>query len=252
MDRMKFTTIAHADHALCSPISDAKLDRVIELLDLPPDARVLDAGCGKGELLIRVVERWNARGVGVDPNGAFLGEARRRAEERSLPAGEAARQIEWRQAEMSDVAFAPATLDAAICVGATHAFGDYAATLRALRDLVRPGGVALVGEGFWRRIPKPEYLTALGASADEFREHAGNVAEGAAAGLVPLYAAVSSDDEWDHYEGLYARAVERYVHAHPEDPDAGAMRERIRAWRHAYLKWGRETLGFALYLFLKP
>jgi ubiquinone/menaquinone biosynthesis C-methylase UbiE len=244
---MKFTTIAHADHALCSPISEAKLDRVIELLDLPPDARVLDAGCGKGELLIRVVKRWNARGIGVDPNGEFLAAARHRAG--ALVAG---REIEWREAEMSDVAFGAGTLDAAMCVGATHAFGDYSATLRGLRDLVRPGGVVLVGEGFWRRVPKPEYLTALGSSADEFREHASNIAEGTAAALVPLYAAVSSDDEWDHYEGLYARAVERYVHAHPEDPDAGAMRERIRAWRHAYLKWGRETLGFALYLFLKP
>ena len=247
MDQMKFTTIAHADHALCSPISDVKLERVIELLDLPPDARVLDVGCGKGELLIRVVKRWKARGIGVDPNGEFLAEARRRAN-----AGVAEREIEWRHAEMSAVTLERHAFDAAMCVGATHAFGDFAATLRALRDLVRPGGVVLVGEGFWRRVPKPEYLTALGAGADEFRDHSGNVAEGAAAALVPLSAAVSSDDEWDHYEGLYARAVERYVHAHPEDPDAGAMRERIRAWRHAYLKWGRETLGFALYLFLKP
>ena len=247
MDREKFTTIAHGDHRLCSPVFDDKLDRVVGLLDLPAGARVLDVGCGKGDLLIRIVQRWNARGVGIDPNPTFLDAAQRTALAR-VPGGD----FEWLEVEMSAALFPPATFDAATCLGATHAFGDLAGTLRGLRDLVKPGGAVMVGEGFWRQRPAPEYLAAFGASADEFKDHIGNVAEGIATGLVPLYATVSTDDEWDHYEGLYARAVERYVHAHPDDPDAPAMRERIRAWRHTYLKWGRETLGFGVYLFLRP
>ena len=30
------------------------------------------------------------------------------------------------------------------------------------------------------------------------------------------------------------------------------MLERIRRWRDAYLRWGRDTLGFAVYLFSRP
>ena len=30
------------------------------------------------------------------------------------------------------------------------------------------------------------------------------------------------------------------------------MLERIRKWRDAYLRWGRDTLGFAVYLFYRP
>jgi len=38
----------------------------------------------------------------------------------------------------------------------------------------------------------------------------------------------------------------------PEDPDVPAMLERIRRWRDGYLHWGRETLGFGVYLFHRP
>ncbi|MCC6194158.1 MAG: class I SAM-dependent methyltransferase, partial [Burkholderiales bacterium] len=37
-----------------------------------------------------------------------------------------------------------------------------------------------------------------------------------------------------------------------EDPDVPAMLERIRKWRDGYLRWGRDTLGFAVYLFYRP
>jgi hypothetical protein len=35
----------------------------------------------------------------------------------------------------------------------------------------------------------------------------------------------------------------------------GALAEKLaqsRAWRDGYLRWGRETMGFGFYLFLKP
>ena len=38
----------------------------------------------------------------------------------------------------------------------------------------------------------------------------------------------------------------------PTIPDVPAMLERIRRWRDAYLRWGRDTLGFAVYLFYRP
>jgi hypothetical protein len=117
---------------------------------------------------------------------------------------------------------------------------------------VRPGGHILVGQGYWRQPPSQAYLDFLGASPDDYATHADTFRKGAEAGLRPLYAAVSNQDEWDHYEGLYARAVERYIHANPTDRDRTALRTRIAQWREGYLTWGRETLGFGWYLFLRP
>jgi hypothetical protein len=36
------------------------------------------------------------------------------------------------------------------------------------------------------------------------------------------------------------------------DPDVAAVLERSRRWRDAYLRWGRDSLGFAVYLFYRP
>jgi hypothetical protein len=137
-------------------------------------------------------------------------------------------------------------------VGATHAYGSYRGALNALQRAVVPGGRILLGEGYWKREPDPGYLAVLGAKPTDYTDHAGNVSAGIDAGLISLYSCASSDDEWDHYEGLYARAIERHAIAHPDDPDCAEMLTRIRTWRGAYLRWGRDTLGFGLYLFTKP
>ena len=56
----KFTTIAHKNHLYCSPISKEKVDRILEVLNLPPDSSVIDIGCGKAEILLRLVELYQA------------------------------------------------------------------------------------------------------------------------------------------------------------------------------------------------
>jgi hypothetical protein len=67
-----------------------------------------------------------------------------------------------------------------------------------------------------------------------------------------LHAFVASPDEWDEYEWKYSRSIERYALEQPQDPDVPAMLERIRRWRDGYLRWGRDTLGFGVYLFHRP
>jgi hypothetical protein len=67
-----------------------------------------------------------------------------------------------------------------------------------------------------------------------------------------LYSCVSKADEWDHYEGLFCRGVERFARNHPQGPDAPAFRERIRSFRECYRRWSRDTMDFGFYLFSKP
>ncbi|HEX4205805.1 MAG TPA: hypothetical protein VHZ51_16720 [Ktedonobacteraceae bacterium] len=47
------------------------------------------------------------------------------------------------------------------------------------------------------------------------------------------------------------RNIEHYAREMPEDPAVPGLLERIRSWRDLYLRWGRDTLGFGLYLFQK-
>ena len=246
MDPSKFTNIAHRDHLFCSPLSAAKVDALIDLLELPVGADVLDVGCGKGEVLLRVMACYGATGTGLDLSESWLTEARARAEARVLP------QPPTFLLQDANTYVPPEPVDLAVCIGSSHAYGGYRDTLRALRQVIKPGGLLLIGEGYWKQDPAPEYLALLEASADELTDHAGNVAVAVEEKLTPLCASVSSDDDWDCYEGLYALSVERYATRHPDDPDVSAMLGRIRPWRDGYLRWGRDTLGFALYLFQKP
>ncbi|HBJ86111.1 MAG TPA: methyltransferase type 11 [Verrucomicrobiales bacterium] len=247
MNRLRFSTIAHRDHVFCSPLSSAKADQLVDLLDLPKSGRVLDVGCGKADLLLRVMARYGVARVGVDPNGELVRAARASAEARGISGF-----VELHEARVADVALEPESFDVALCIGSTHAYGKFDQALTALSHLVRPGGQVLIADGYWKREPAAEYLAFLGAGLTDYCKHQGNESAGIAAGLVPLYSCVSNDDEWDHYEGLYCLSMERFVRDHPQDPDAGPFQERIRAWRDAYRRWGRDTLGFGYYLFCKP
>lgn len=246
MDRVRFSIIAHADHAFCSPISPEAFDGLIALAAPVPAARALDVGCGKGEALVRVAEAHGTAGLGVDPNETFIADARRRAADR------APGRVEFRATTLEAAGLAPDAFDTGLCIGSTHAFGDLRRTLRGLAALVRPGGHVLVGEGFWKQPPGAEYLALLGGTEDEFTDHAGNLATVRAEGLEPVASHESTLDEWDDYEGRYAANVERHAAAHPDDPDRDAMLERIRRWHDGYRRWGRETLGFGLYLMRRP
>lgn len=253
--RRRFSTIAHADHLFMSPLAEEKVERVLAAMRPGAGHRVVDIGCGSGEMLIRLIEMsargastgdLAADGLGIDRNEAVIEIARRRARERSSRVAETC--IEWRVGDASPLAHAGQSFDAAMCIGASGALGGFRSALGALRRIVRHGGCIVIGEGFWRKPPHPEYLAALGASVDDMLSHGGNVEAAVASGWTPIYAVVSSDDEWDHYEGLYIGAMERWLAANSADPDHAVFADRIRGWRTAYLRWGRATLGFGVYV----
>jgi SAM-dependent methyltransferase len=247
MDRWKYFDITHRDHIVCNPLSVAKLEELVGLLALPAGARVLDIACGKGELLLRLVERFGAQGVGVDRSPYAVRDARALAAT-WVPEAD----LTFQEGDGAECAAAPRSVDLAMCVGASWVFGGHRGTLRALARWARPGGQVLVGEPYWRQIPEPAYLAASGLDTESFATHADNVAVGLEEGLTPLYTLVSNEDDWDRYEALQWRAAERYALAHPEDPDVPELLATVRHARDTYLRWGRTTLGWALYLFIAP
>jgi SAM-dependent methyltransferase len=251
MDTWRYYAITHADHVVLNPTSTARLDELLNLLDLPPAARVLDIGCGTAEWLVRIAARPGAgittRAVGIDRSPQFVARARENVARR-VPAAD----ITLLEMDGADCDPEPGSFDLACCLGASWVFGGHRGTLQALSRAVRPGGQVLVGEPFWRSEPVPEYLAWSGMDRDGFATHAGNVAIGEAEGLVPLLALVSSAEDWDRYETLQWRAAARHAARHPDDPDVPDLLERVAHARHEYLTWGRETLGWALYVFGRP
>lgn len=242
MDIWKYFDITHRDHVVCNPISVEKVDELVRLFDLPAGARVLDIACGKAEILVRTAEQYGCTGIGVDISPFAVRDARARADQR-VPG-----KLEFVEQDGAAFESEAGSFDLAMCVGASWTFGGHAATTAALARLVRPGGLVVAGEPFWRQEPPPEYLAASGMGRDAFGSHAGNVAAGVEQGLTPLYAVASSDDDWDRYQGLTWRAAERWAAANPGDPDREAVLARVRAARDTYLRWERELFGWAIYV----
>ena len=247
MNPYKFSAIAHRDHDFCNPISAAKIGRILELLPLDTEAHALDLGCGRGELALRLIERFGCRLTAIDLSAPMLEAARGRAARCG-----ALDRLRLVEAEIAEFRPEPESFDLTAMLGGRGIPGGITGFCERLASWTQRGGYVLIGEGYWQKVPSAEYLAHLEATVDEFRDHRRNVEAGVDAGLVPLHASVASADEWDEYEWKYSASIERYAIEQAEDPDVPAMLARIRRWRDGYLRWGRDTLGFGLYLFHRP
>ena len=229
MSRADESRIAHGELDLLNPLGEERLDEVIELLELPAGARVVEVGCGKGELLARLARRYDVHALGVDLSAEYIEEAGRRA-----PAG-----VRFEQRDMNALDLPDESFDLAV----SHAagWGDVRVTLEHLARLVRPGGQVLLGEGYWRADPSKEYLAALGADRDELRTYGGMIELAEELGLVPLYAATASEQDWERYEWTLILNAER-----------AGLDDYARGNRDRYAKLGgRDMLGFGLWLFAR-
>jgi len=249
MDIWKFYDITHRHHTICNPTSREKLERLVEMLRLPTDASVIDIASGKGEFLIRLAETYAVTGLGIDISPFCVRDARAKLEARAPEA-----RVEF--SEMDGAAFVPdrpRSFALASCIGASWVFGGHGGTLEALKGLVAPDGWVVAGEPFWQREPAEEYLKALGMERTSFATHAENAAAGEERGLELTHTLVSSRDDWDRYEGLQWHAAAEYARTEPDDPDLPELSERVAKDKRAYLKWGRDTVGWAIYVFrLRP
>jgi len=247
MDIWKYYAVTHADHLVCNPTSETKIDELVNLLPLQSGARVLDIACGKAEILIRIVDSHGASGVGVDISPYETDVARQRVAEHRLED-----RVKIVQMGGADYDAAAGSFDMTLCIGATWVWDGYLGTIEALKKIVNPGGLIAIGEPFKMREPSAEYENADPGLVANLVTHAENVAIAVNAGLTPLYAIASNQDDWDRYEGLQWRAGEAYAIENPDDPDLPELLERIRENRTVYLRHARDTLNWAIYLFRAP
>jgi len=137
MDIRKYYSVTHRYHIVCNPMSIAKLDELIELLELTPGSTVLDIACGKGELLTRLAERYVISGVGVDISPYCVADTGQKLQDR-VPGT----QIELLNMDGADYT-TDRPFDLAMCVGASWVYKGYRGTLHAVKSMTRPPGLVL-------------------------------------------------------------------------------------------------------------
>ncbi|MEM2101931.1 MAG: class I SAM-dependent methyltransferase [Candidatus Bathyarchaeia archaeon] len=249
MDTWKYYSIREKLHVYCNPLNKERFEILLHLLRLRPNSTVLDIACGKGEFLIRLAELYRITGVGVDISPYFTQEAQEKAKKRVPNAPLAFIQVDAKNYQPpTDVLF-----DLTSCMGATWIWNGYKGTLEALKAMTKHGGAIIIGEPYWLKPPDPEYLKADNMKREDFAEsHYDNVKIGESLGLTCVYTLVSSQQDWDHYETLTWMAITQYAQENPQDPDTPEILNRHKHEKEVYLRWGRDTMGWALYVFRKP
>jgi 2-polyprenyl-3-methyl-5-hydroxy-6-metoxy-1,4-benzoquinol methylase len=106
-----------------------------EFMGLLPDVagkRVLDLGCGVGQLAFYLAETGAAEVIGVDVSEKMLELAR---SERGHP------RVTYERAAIEDVAFAPERFELVVSSLAFHYVKDYRGLVRRVAEWLTPGGV---------------------------------------------------------------------------------------------------------------
>jgi len=240
----RYFVVAESSHELQNPTSKEKVVLLGQRLELGPESRVLDIASGRGGPALLLAETFgcSVRGVEISPDFHAV------AVERAAAAGLADR-VTFELGDGADAAHEPGGYDAALCLGASFVYGSLADTVEALAPTVRPGGHVVVGEPYWRRLPLPDDYDAR---QDLWTTLEGTVAIFETSGLPVVSVIASSEDDWDRYETLHWKAVERWLADNADDPDAVDIRVRHEQHKRTYLRHERELLGWAIFVGWKP
>jgi SAM-dependent methyltransferase len=233
-----YFAVAERDHEIQDPTRTEKIRDLGRLLRLGPDSRVLDVACGKAGPALVLAAEFGCSILGVERAPEFVVAGRDR-----IAAAHLAERIEIVEGDARAFPLEPESWDAALCLGASFVYDDLEGTLAALAPAVRSGGFVAVGEPYWREWPLPtevedEGWVTLPETVGRFE----------AAGLPLVGMIAASEDDWDRYESYHWRALEEWLAANPDDPDAPQIRERHEQSRDHYLRFQRRLLGWAIFV----
>lgn len=119
-------------------------DKYVNRLAFPPNARVLEIGCGTGAMLRRLARRQDfaGLGVGVDHSPHFIEAARRFAAAEGL--GE---RFRFQVGDAHALDFPPSSFDAVIAHTVISHVTDPVMVLGEMASVVRPGGAVVIFDG---------------------------------------------------------------------------------------------------------
>ncbi len=243
MDIPRIFTIAEREHRIHNPFTAEKLAVLGAALRMAPGTRMLDLGSGSGEMLCSWARDHGIVGTGVDKSQTFTEQARRRAEELGV-----ADRVEFVHDDAAGhVADAP--VGVAACVGATWIGGGVAGTVALLARSLLPGGIVLVGEPYWRRVPPSDDVArgCLAGSVSDFLELPELLASFRALGYDPVEMVLAGQDDWDRYEAAKWLTMRRWLDANPTDELAGDVRALLDSEPERYARYTREHLGWGVF-----
>ncbi len=243
MDIPRIFTITESAHRIHNPFTPEKFATLGAALRLAPDTRILDLGSGSGEMLCTWARDYGLQGMGIDMSPLFTEQAKRRAAE--LGVSDRVRFVH------DDAAgyVADEKVGVAACVGATWIAGGVAGTIQLLAQSLSAGGIVLIGEPYWRRLPETEEVAkgCLANSVSDFLELPELLASYDRLGYDVVEMVLANQDGWDRYEAAKWLTMRRWLEANPADELAAEVRAMLTSEPKRYAAYTREYLGWGVF-----
>ena len=211
-------------------------------LRLEQGARVLDLGSGSGEMLCTWARDHGVIGTGIDMSQLFTEQAKLRAEELGV-----AHQVTFIHGDAAGYV-SDEKVGVAACLGATWIAGGVVGTIELLAQSLRPGGIILIGEPFWRQFPTE--AIAKGCLANDISDFLGLpelLASFRNLGYDVVEMVLADQDSWDRYEAAKWLTMRRWLEANPDDVLAKEVRAQLTSEPARYAAYTREYLGWGVF-----
>ena len=247
MDIPRIFSITESNHRIHNPFSPEKYATLGASLRLRPGQRVLDLASGSGEMLCTWSRDHGIGGTGIDMSRLFHEQAVRRAEE--LGVSDRVRFLHGDAAGF----VSEEKVDIAGCIGASWIGGGVAGTLELLEKSLLPGGILLIGEPYWRRVPATEDIArkCLAGSIADFQELPELVSSFGDLGFDLVEMVLADQDGWDRYEAAKWLTMRRWLASHPDDEMAGEVREQLSNEPKRHVAYTREHLGWGVFALMR-
>lgn len=247
MDIPRIFTISESEHRIHNPFTPEKYATLGRVLRMTPGARILDLGSGSGEMLCTWARDHAITGIGIDMSPLFTEQAIRRAEELGVS--------EHVHFEHNDAAgyVAADKCDIAACIGATWIGGGVAGTLELLEQSLKPGGMLLIGEPYWRQVPATQDIAkACGAtSLADFLTLPELVTSFATLGYDVVEMVLADQEGWDRYEAAKWLTLRRWLTANPDDDFAPEVRAELTIAPERHVSLTREYFGWGVFALMR-